>query len=206
MSVVSCPPEWDSADEMEAGLAKAQAALAEASEEGVMQRDPYRLALVGLSSAIGYMAKTTRRWEQATGAVIAARQPFPQEERDDMARAIVEATEKGAFQGMRKEAQRMIRTLDRDLALRIGLSVGVAYVVGALSVLGVLFATHLGPFSRDEQASAAWRELARNNSDPRPALSASEVRADKATGRRYYAGVSLWAEPMSSAPAVTAKP
>src|SRR4051795_5248177 len=49
----------------------------------------------------------------------------------------------------------MIRTLDRGLAIRIGLGVGGAYVAGSLSVLGFLAFAHSGSFSPE----ATWMPL-----------------------------------------------
>jgi hypothetical protein len=90
----------------------------------------------------------------------------------------------------------MIRTLDRGLAIRIGLGVGGAYVAGSLSVLGFLAFAHSGSFSPE----AAWMPLLRNNPDPRPAMAAAEIRADQ-TGRRYYSGLSLWLDSARPPPA-----
>jgi hypothetical protein len=51
---------------------------------------------------------------------------------------MVNAMENGAYRGMRIEAQRVVRTLDRKQTGLIGLGFGSAYVLGALSVLALL--------------------------------------------------------------------
>ena len=132
--------------------------------------------------------------------VIAARHPLTQEERADLARALVEATKDGAYEGTRKEAARMIRRLDRNLAVRMGLYVGGAFVAGCVLTVGALAYLNAGPFRPDVEAGAAWRALVQLNPDPRPALANAEVRTDRATGRRYHAGVSLWIDPSPPPP------
>jgi hypothetical protein len=78
-------------------------------------------------------------------------------------------------------------------------------VLGSALTLGALAGFDAGPFRPEAEAGAAWRELVRHNPDPRPALAAAEVRMDRATGRRYYAGVSLWLDPPNPAPAAATK-
>jgi hypothetical protein len=111
-------------DELVAAVAEAQGELALAGEAAAMRRDPYRLVLAALSAALGVFLKSVRRWERAVADVIAARDPLSAAERADLVRALVEATKDGAYQATRKEAARMVRTLDRGLAARIGLGVG----------------------------------------------------------------------------------
>lgn len=197
-------------DEFVQAVAAAQGEFARAIEGAELRRDPLRFVLVALSDTLGVLVKTTRRWEGAVGDVIAASRPLSQDERASLLREVVGAAKDGALDGantgMRAEARRMIRTLDRGLAVRIGLWVGGAYVAGALTVLGVLLAGQFGPFSRQAESAAAWSELEQNNPDPRPALAAGEVRTDRASGRRYYAGVSLWLDPSRPPPAAPAKP
>lgn len=186
--------------ELEAAVAEAQARLEHAAQTAAMRHDPYRSILTGLSAALGVFPK-------AVEAVVAARHPLTPEERADLRRELSEATNDGAYQGMRKEAARMIRRLDRGLAIRIGFGVGGAFAAGCLFTLGVSAFLGAGPFRPDVEAGAAWRELVQNNPDPRPALTAGEVRTDRATGRRYYAGVSLWLDPpRAPPPAAAARP
>jgi hypothetical protein len=192
------------AGELNAAVAEAQAMLATAAASKAMRHDPYKHILTGLSDTIGVLPTMVRRWEQAVQDVIAARHPLTPEERADLARALVEATKEGAFEGTRKEAARMIRRLDHTVAIRMGLYVGAAFVAGCMLTGGVLFATGTGPFNPDAQAGAAWRELVQNNPDPRALLAAGEVRTDR-TGRRYYAGVSLWMDPSPLPPGAPAK-
>ena len=197
------PPPNDpapAAGELEAAVAEAQAMLAEAGEAPEMRRDPYRVALAGLSLTIGALPRTVRAWDEAVKDVIAARHPFTPEERAELASAVVEATTKGAYEGTRKEAARMIRRLDHGLAIRMGLCVGAAFVLGSALTVGAFATLGQGPFRPDVEGHPAWRELAQNNPDPRPALAAGEVRVERNTGRRYYAGVSLWLDPSRPPP------
>ncbi len=194
------------AGELEVAIAGAQAKLAEAAASKAMRYDPYQHVLIGLSGTLGAFLKSIWRWEEATKAVIAARHPLTEEERADLVLALVEATKEGAFEGTRKEAARMIRRLDHGLSVRIGLCVGGAFVAGSLLTLAALFLANAGPFRPDVEAGAAWRDLVQHNPDPRPALAAGEVRTDHNTGRRYYAGVSLWLDPSRSPPVTPPKP
>jgi hypothetical protein len=89
---------------------------------------------------------------------------------------------------------------DRCPRSAAGLSVGGAFVAGALSVLGVLVVAHLGPFSPAAERNAAWQTLIQTNPDPQPALASAEIRADQ-TGRRYYSKLSLWLDPAQPPPA-----
>lgn len=194
------------AGELEAAVADAQAMLAQAAASKAMRHDPYKHILTGLSDTIGVLPTMVRRWEQAVQDVIAARHPLTSEERADLVRALVEATKDGAYQGTRKEAARMIRRLDRSLAVRMGLYVGGAFVAGCVLTAGALAYFSGGPFRPEAEAGTAWRELVQANPDPRPTLAGGEMRTDRATGRRYYAGVSLWMDPSPPPPAVPAKP
>lgn len=132
-----------------------------------------------------------RRWDAAVGAVIAARHPMTPGEHADMVRALVGATQEGAFQGTRKEAARIICRLDHGLAVRMGLWVGSAFVASCVLTVGALAHFTGGPFRPDIEAGPVWRELVQNKPDLRPALAAGEVRTDRITGRRHYTGVSL---------------
>jgi hypothetical protein len=182
---VDIAPREVPSDELQAAIASAQVSLTQACEAAGTAQDPIRLILAGLSDTIGIFGKSIRRWERAVADVVAAR-----ELSDDDRSALTEATEKGAYNGMRKEAQRMIRTLDRRLMVSVGLGVGGAFVLGAVSAIAVLMLIHAGPFSPQE----AWRDVTQNNPDPRPAFAAADIRTDR-SGRRYYAGLSLWLDP-----------
>lgn len=191
-------------DEFVEAVAATQASLAQAIEAAGLQRDPLRFVLVAVSDLIGLLVKTTRRWENATSAVVAAQHPLSAEERAAVVASAADGSKAGAVQGMREEARRIIRRFDHGTAIRAGLFVGGAYVGGALTVLGVFAAMHLGPFSRQAAADGAWREVVEHNPDPRPMLGAATVKAERATGRRYYEGVSLWLDPPRAPPASAA--
>jgi hypothetical protein len=124
------------ADDLRDLIQTAQSNLALAADADVLRRDPYRLILAGLSGILAVFGRSISRWERAVQDVIDARDPLPEADRQALRAELVAAAEDGAYRGMRKEAGRMVRTLDRGLAVRIGLSVSGAFVAGALSVLG----------------------------------------------------------------------
>lgn len=170
-----------------------------------MRRDPYRIVLAGLSSVLGALLKTTVNWRHATDAVIAARNPLPPEHMEALVRRLEKATAEGAKEGanvgVRTEARRFIRTLDRALAVKIGLCVGGAYVAGALTLFAAQWGTSTAAFS----PAAAWQGIMAVNPDPRPILAGADVRTDPVSGRRYYACLPLWLDPQRAPPATAAK-
>ena len=125
-------------DDFGASIKLAQQNLKAAVRSAPMQREPYQLILAAQSSVIGVFESVVPRWEKAVADVIAARDPLPPEERASLVRELVAATEDGAFKAMRKEAARVVRTLDHGVAVRIGLAIGGAYIAGALSVWGFI--------------------------------------------------------------------
>jgi len=104
------------ADDLVISIELAQADLEAAVETKALRHDPYRAILVGLSMSLGVFGKAITRWDSAVADVIASRDPLPAEERAALVHELVAATKQGAFEGMRKEAARMVRTLDRGLA------------------------------------------------------------------------------------------
>ena len=196
------PPSDDLLDLISA----TQADFAAAAETGPLRRDPYRGILAALSGVLTILVKSVSRWEKTVTEVIAARDPLPAEERAVLVQELVAATKQGAFEGMRKEAARMVRTLDRGLAVRIGLGVGGAFVVGVLATVGTFLLLGVGPFSRDARGASAWHDIEQNNPDPRPALASATMQTERATGRRYYAGVSLWLDPLGPPPGAGVRP
>lgn len=173
-------------DDLRAAIEGAQYDLALAGDVPAMRRDPYRLVLSALSGTLSIFGRSVTRWERAVADVIAARDPLPEADKEALKAELVDAVHQAAFDGMRKEAQRMVRSLDRAVSIKIGLAVSAAFVCGIAATLGVLFVLQAGPFS----VTDAWASLIRNNPDPRPALGLAEVRTDH--GRRYYGGLSLW--------------
>lgn len=188
------------ADDLVISIELAQADLEAAVETKALRHDPYRAILVGLSMSLGVFGKAITRWDSAVADVIASRDPLPVEERAALVHELVAATKQGAFEGMRKEAARMVRTLDRGLAVRIGVAVGGAFAAGVLATVATFLLLGVGPFSREARGASVWHDIAQNNPDPRQMLGAAEVRTDKASGRRYYAGVSLWLDPVAPPP------
>jgi hypothetical protein len=197
---VDIAPREVPADELQETIRSFRSELATAGETPFMRRDPCRLLLSILADILSVFGRSITRWERAVADVIAARDPLPEEDRIALRAELVTAVEDGAYRGVRKEAQRMVRTIDRRLAGMIGVSIGVAFMAGALSLLVFLSVTHLGTFSPDAERQAAWATLLQNNPDPRPALATAEIRADQ-TGRRYYQGLSLWLDPARPPPA-----
>jgi hypothetical protein len=181
-------------DELQAAINEAQADLATACASPLLRREPIRLVLACLSSVLGVFGRSTSRWERAVADVVAARNPLSEDERAALKVELVEAVENGAFRGMRKEAQRMVRASDRRLAAMFGISVGAAFIVGGLAAWALIVFAHWGPYSPPAERAAAWRDLVQNNPDPGPAIATAEIKADS-TGRRYYAGLSLWLDP-----------
>lgn len=119
-------------DELLIAIEEAQHDLAQASETPQLRKDPLRIVLSGISATLGVLGRSTKRWEKATSDVIASRSPLS----NDVKAEIIDAVKDGAFRGMRNEANRMIRTLDRRLSIQIGLCVGVAFVIGSLLGFG----------------------------------------------------------------------
>lgn len=178
-----------------ASIAAAQAELALAGESGPMRRDPYRITLAAQSLMLGTFLEANTRWEQATDAVIASRNPLPPEHMDALIHRLETATQNGANRGVRAEAKRMIRTLDHALAVRIGLAMGASAIAGGIIVAALGWSLSAGPFTADK----AWQDIITLNPDPRPALTSAAIQTDH-TGRRYYTGMSLWLDPPRPAP------
>ena len=118
------------ADDLQAAIQAAQTDLAAAAEAGPVRRDPYRLILAALSGVLAVFDRSITRWERAVADVIAARDPLSANDRALLRAEMADAAQKGAYEGMRKEAQRMVRTLDRRLTTQIGLVVGAAFLLG----------------------------------------------------------------------------
>lgn len=202
-------PVVPTSDELVASAAQAQEALREAAEKGGMRHDPVRYMLAAFSDVLGVLIKTTRRWEGCVADVIAAREPFPVEQRVALVEAVIAASKAGAREGgqsgAREEARRMVRGLDRATSVRVGLYVGGALVTGLVLGCALTLAVggwfRSGPFDPTSEAVAAWREIAQNNPDAKRTLEASRMKVDPNTGRRYHEGVALWADPPRPPPA-----
>ena len=183
------PSDREEAGELRRKIREAQAALAEAAESGPMQRDPYRLLLLGAISSLEASAETA-------DAMIAARSPLPPKHMEALIYRIETATEKGANTGMRAEAKRYLRAIDRKLAVQAALAVIGAFAAGCFVATATLYSMSAGPFS----ANQAWQDIIATNPDPRPALASAAMQTDHNTGRRYYSGVSLWIDASRAAP------
>jgi hypothetical protein len=143
MDAMDIAPAGMPSDDLQTAIQEAQATLQQAGE-AAPKRDPLRLVLAGLSAVLGIFARSTRRWERAVADVIAARDPLTGEERATLRADLAEAAEKGAYRGMRIEAQRVVRTLDRKQITLLGVTHGAALVIGLL-VGGVCVWSSEGP-------------------------------------------------------------
>lgn len=193
-------------DELDRSISAAQTDINLAVGSPALRREPYRVILLALSGVLDVFRKSIVRWEGAVASVVAARDPLPAEDRAALVSELVAATEKGAYEAMRKEAARMVRTLDQGLVVRIGLVIGAAFAAGVLSTVGLFFFLAAGPYSKEAQIAAVWHQLERDNPDPRHALAAAETRLDRTVARHYHACVSLWAEPSPDPPAAPGSP
>lgn len=190
------PPPDPEPNTFAQAIAAAQADLALAGESGPMRRDPYRITLAAQSIMLGTFLEANNRWEQATDAVIAARNPLPPEHMEALKYELVTSTQNGASIAYRAEAKRYLRTIDRKLAMQIGSIVGAAFVAGGIVVAALGWSLSAGPFTADK----AWQDIIAINPDPRPALAGAATQLDRNSGRRYYSGVSLWLDPSHGAP------
>jgi hypothetical protein len=181
------------ADDLQVAIEEAQTALKEGAN-ALVHRDPMRLMLMAQSAVLSVFGRNTTRWERAVQGVIDAR-VLSDADRTAMAMA----AQDGAYTAMRKEANRMVRTIDRRLMTQFALTVGGAFVAGGLLVFGTFYLWQVGPYSPDVERAAAWSAIIRSNPDPNPALANAEIRTDQA-GRRYYAKLSLWMDPAKSPP------
>jgi hypothetical protein len=160
-------------DDFQMAIKDAQTTLQQAGET-LTPRDPQRLILAGLSHLLGVLGRSTTRWERAVADIIAARNPISNNTKAEL----ITAVEDGAFRGMRKEAQRMLRTFDRRLSIMVALSVGGAFILGGLSAWALLATLHWGEVATINRAldrlqaaavssrptdAVVWLKLMQNN-------------------------------------------
>lgn len=172
--------------ELDAEIQSAQAELVQAGQAPSIKRDPsLRLFLATQARVIGVLGS----------AVGQLRQPLADADLDvikgtvvrsisTMGAEVAAGVEKGAHSAMRKEAARMLRSFDRALAVKVGLSIGAAFVCGGLATVAVLHQAAAGPFAPDAQAIRVWSDLHRCNPFPQNARTVQN-------GNR--AVVTLWA-------------
>jgi hypothetical protein len=165
VDAVDIAPRDMPSDDLQTAIQEAQATLQQGGN-ALMPHDPLRFVMAGLSHLLGVLGRSTRRWERAVADVIAARAPLT----DDDRAGIHTAIEDGAFRGMKVEARRVIRTLDRRLAVLIGLSVAGAFVLGAApGVIAHHFAWSAGYAAGEERAvhleAAIGRTLTKDDAD-----------------------------------------
>jgi hypothetical protein len=173
--VVKLGVETMPSDDLLTAIETAQKELAQASQTPHLRKDPIRFVLSGISATLGVLGRSTVRWERAVSDIITVvRKPVSDDERA----ALIEAVENGAYNGMRKEAQRMLRTFDRSQARNTGLAVGGAFVAGALATGALLASLHWGEVAAINRAlddlpatailhrptdAALWLKLMREN-------------------------------------------
>ena len=154
-------------DDLAALVEEARADLAAAAELGPFRRDPYGVVLSSHSKMIEVFGK-------AVSDVIAARDPLPPEDREAMVRELVAATQQGAYEGMRKEAQRVVRTIDSRLVVQITLGVlggirrrsfvrvGLHLVPRIVKAHAVITCHNLRPSSRRAETRPSQRHIGAN--------------------------------------------
>lgn len=206
------------ADELGEAVREAQAQLAEAGSTGPFARDPYRIALAGLSVTIGVFPRFVRRIEGSISGVVgeltelvrAMRHPLTEAERAILTREVVSTIDRAAQESLRSAATAIPRSIDRrSLALVAAALSSSLAIVGS----GAFFA---GRWSATEEARAwvaaqraditlaaetlaslpvaeahAWSQLVRANPAIREALGKARDRGADPAGRPYGA-VPLW--------------
>lgn len=128
------------AGEIAAVVAEAQAKLAEAGNTGAMGRDPYRVALAGLSVTIGVFPTIVRRIEDALSSTVvelwklvqAVRHPLSEDERAILRREVVQAIDQAARERLGDAAE----SVQRAMNLRSLAGVGAVMAV-SLAIVGI---------------------------------------------------------------------
>ena len=138
MTVLPFPPKPETPADLDAMHADAQAALSEAASHPAMQRDPHRLVIESYATALTYQHEATQQVADMAAAVVQARQPFPQEERDALARGVIATAHTGVQDAVRKEMPRMVRALDRGQVVWLASLIGGAFVLGSVLTWGTL--------------------------------------------------------------------
>ena len=203
MTVLPFPPKPETPADLDAMHADAQAALSEAASHPAMQRDPHRLVIESYATALTYQHAATQQVADVAATVVQARQPFPQEERDALARGVIATAQTGVHDAVRKEIPRMVRTLDRGQVVWLASLIGGAFVLGSVLTWGTLAWTQTGSYAPEAQDAAALAEVARNNPGIASVLAKVTPQLDKASGKRFGV-VSVWLQPAPSAPATVA--
>lgn len=177
-------------EDLAEAVAAAQAELAQSVKRGELTRDPYRFVLGALSATLGLFPGLVSRMEEAAQS---ARVPLSAEEKAALRRDVRD--------GLRQDAGKLAKSINRRTALAGGAAIAVAALVGAgggywlgrsslredITALEARLALNPG-------VSRAWLELMRANPDPRPAIAAASTWQDPATQRR--AGeFRLWMDP-----------
>ena len=203
MTVLPFPPKPETPADLDAMHADAQAALSEAASHPAMQRDPHRLVIESYATALTYQHEATQQVADVAATVVQARQPFPQEERDALARGVIATVQTAVHSAARKELAAHVHTLNRAHATWLACMIGGGIVLGVAGTLGTLAWTQTGPYAPEAQDAAALAEVARNNPGIASVLAKVTPQLDKASGKRFGV-VSVWLQPAPSAPAAVA--
>lgn len=207
-----------SADELGEAVSEAQAKLLEAGSTGAFARDPYRIALAGLSVTIGVFPRFVRRIENAFSGVVgeltdlvrAMRHPLTETERAILTREVVSTIDRAARDSIGTAASALPRAIDRrSLALVAAtLSVSLAAVgVGAFYAGRSTATQEARTWAAAQRAdltlgsetlaglpvaeARAWSQLIRSNPAIREALSKAKDRGADPSNRPY-GSVPLW--------------
>ncbi|MFC0389151.1 hypothetical protein [Muricoccus vinaceus] len=206
------------ADELGEAVKEAQAQLAEAGSTGAFARDPYRLALAGLSATIGVLPRFARRVEGSFSGVVgeltelvrAMRHPLTEAERAILTREVVSTIDRAAKESLGSASLALPRAIDRrslalvaaTLSVSLAVVGGSAFFAGRWSATGearAWVASQRADISLGAETLAslpvaeaqAWSQLIKANPAIREALSKARDRGSDPAGRPYGA-VPLW--------------
>lgn len=157
----------------------AERRLEELTRTDAMKSDPYVLCLGVLVAVVK--------------ATAAARQPLTGPEQASYQAQVIAMLEKAVGACLGQEVRYLGRKIDRKQATTIGGLMGIAWLAGGLVVAGA-YAGWVWRSAPPAASAEAWSNIMRDNPDPRAALKVSAVSVDP-SGRRYYVGVPLWADP-----------
>lgn len=210
-------PRPSSTDELEGAITEAQGKLDEASSAGAFARDPYRIALTGLSLTIGVFPSLVRRIEtrfSALSAEVAAgvrslRHPLTDAERAAVQRDVVDAAREGVKNATSGIADGLAAEARAKLTRQVAMAFGAAVLAVAAAGVGGYYG---GRSSAQAEVQAwvaaqradltladetlrglpvaearAWANLIRANPAVREALAKAKDRGTDPAGRPYGA-------------------
>lgn len=157
--------------DLNADIQAAQAELVQAGQAPSIKRDPsLRLFLATQARVIGVLGSAVEHMRQPLAdADLILIEMAVSRSMTTIGAEISAGVEKGAHSATRMEAARLIRSLDRSLAIRVSLAIGAAFVCGVIVTAAVLRTAEIGPYSPDAQAAGVWADLHRCNAFPQKA-------------------------------------